>query len=343
MNFQDLTDTLRIKSGYSDLSATTFKDSRLQEYRDAINATLGEISSTCAPSFFALTRETQINLIAGQQYYEINDWCQRLLTLYTTDIAAHKLQYMRPRNADATGIRNPNIVYPPLGPYGYTDGMRSPTALFSAASGSNTGATVAEGGTTVTFGSGVTLTNTVLNRMLRLNGEGGDYKVTQVTTTPPCSVVIDKPFVSRLRGDGTSNVGTGLTNVRWEIGPPGRVVIQILPMPTANKSLTCRYMALPRTLLNTNDTPEIQQEYHELIWMGGLRHVMASKQNPEAYQMYTTEYANAIALFKKSDIDDVESDDSPRIERLGDRMLPGAPYGTYSRSDSFGPAGVAQW
>src|ERR1700749_3606257 len=110
MNLSDLMDTLRVKTGYSDLSATTFKDSRAQEYKDALTATLAEVSSTCAPSYFALTRETTINLVANQSYYEVDDWCQRLLTLYTTDVAAHKLTYLRPRNVDMNGLRNPNVV-----------------------------------------------------------------------------------------------------------------------------------------------------------------------------------------------------------------------------------------
>lgn len=343
MNFLDLTDTLRVMTGYPDV-ASTFRDSRLQQYRDALNATLDEVGAAVAPSYFALQQQSTIVTVAGTATYLINDWSQRILSVYGTDINyTYKLDYIRARNADMSGIRNPNIQS--VGRYAYTDGMRTSTPALSGTAGSGSGATVAEGGTSVVFGSSnATLTSAVVGRMLRLNGEDGDYKI--LTQDGSHTVTIDRPVKSRLRGDGTSNVGAGYTaaTCRWEIGPSGRLQIQILPVPQEVRTLNVRSMMLPRRMLNDSDTPEIQSEYHHLIWKGAMLKVASSKQNTESYQLYTTEYQTALTNFRKSDIDDVESTDSPPMERLRDKSFLGAaPYGTYSRGDGFGPGGVAAW
>lgn len=341
MNFLDLTDTLRVMTGYPDV-ASTFRDSRLQQYRDALNATLDEVGAAVAPSYFALQQQSSIVTAAGQSAYAVNDWAQRILSVYGVDVNfTYKLDYIRPRNADMSGIRNPNIQS--VGRYAYTDGMRTATAFLSGAAASGTGATVAEGGTSVVFGSSnALLTAAVVGRMLRFNGEDMDYKI--LTQDGSHTVTLDRPVKARLRGDGTTNAGAGYANARWEIGPSGRLTVQVLPQPAEVRTLTVRSMMLPRRLLNDSDTPEIQSEYHHLIWKGAMQKVAASKQNSESYQIYTTEYQTALTLFRKGDIDDVESTDAPPMERLRDKSFLGAaPYGSYSRGDAFGPGGVAAW
>ncbi len=169
--------------------------------------------------------------------------------------------------------------------------------------------------------------------MFRLNGESGDYRILQASAGTNV-VTIDRPIVSRMRGVGVTGVGTGYSQVRWECSPPGRVVLRCLPTPSATKTINYRFLALPRKLLNADQSPEIQEEYHHLIWKGALRLVGAEKGNQTLYGMYAQEYAAALELLKRSDDDETPSDDAPRIERLIDRSGPIYPPGTYSRTGS---------
>lgn len=330
MNFTNLLEQLWTMSGYPD-PTTNRQDWRLQQYKDAINATFDEIVATNAPRLFALQREATFTLVPGTAVYTLDDYVARILSMYTTDIAAHKLTYVRPRRADQEGFRNPAWVSQPLGPYAFTDAMRSGTALYSGPSGVM-GATVAEGGTSVSLGSSGTALptdSTLVGRMIRFNGEAADYQILSVGGAH--ALTIDKPVVSRVTGVGSTGVGTGYTNVSWQISPPGRMRIQILPTPTDAKTVSYRYAKLPRRLVGADDQPEIQEEFHHLIWKGALAKVAASKQNPEAYQMWMGEFAKAIADFRNADDDEFDSTDAPKREMLHDLVPAGTPLGTYSR------------
>ncbi len=342
MNFLALVDKLRWASGYPDIAAS-FPDYRLQEYRDAVNQTVDEVMAAMSPSSFNLVKQTTFATVSGTSTYLLDDWAQRILDIYSVDTNyTYQLTYIRPHNADKSGIRNPNIQS--IGRYAYTDGMRTSTAFASGAAGATTGATSA-GTVDVTLGSGITLASTWVGKMFRLNGEDEDYKVTAINNTSKV-VTLDKVVRPRMRGDGVSNAGTAYAaaTCRWEVGPAGRLQIQILPTPTEIRTLSVRYMSLPRRLIADSDTPEIASEYHHLIWKGALRIVGASKSNADNYQIWSNEFQNAIQSFKKGDVDDQASTDSPPIERLCDKgFLGAAPYGAYTRGDGYGASGVHSW
>ncbi len=319
MNFGDLLETLWVATGYPDTGSDR-QDMRVQQYRDALNTILDEICASCAPSLFRLIREDTIALVANQSTYTLNDWCARPLSLYTADQQAHKIRYLRPRTADFSGIRNTNYRYPQFGPYTLTDGMRTiGSILDSNVSGLTGGASVAEDSKSVTF-PGATGTPwdipAVIGRKFCFNGEDTDYKV---VSTNGSGLTLDRHVHSRLTGVGVSNQGVGYTGAPFEISPPGRLQVQILPMPTIPKTINYRYMAHPRRMINLTDTPELDTQYHHLIWKGALRLISAIKQNADQLQAWQAEYGTALAQLQKSDTDETDSDDAPRFETLNDR------------------------
>lgn len=316
MNFGDLLENLWVATGYPD-TASDRQDGRLQQYKDNLNTILDEICATCAPSLFRLIRQDTINLVPGTDTYTLNDWCARPLSIYTADTQAHKVRYLRPRNADFSGIRNTNYRYPQFGPYTLTDGMRTIAPILSGVNGVN-GATCAEGSAAVTFGGGGSPWNiaAVIGRMMRFNGEDADYKV---IATDGSGVTLDRKVFSRLVGVGTGNTGSGYSNVDFEISPPGRLQVQILPMPQQAKTINYRYMAHPRRMLNLTDSPELDTQYHHLLWKGALRLIACQKQNADQVQTWQAEYLTALSQLQKSDTDETDSDDAPRFETLYDR------------------------
>lgn len=331
MNLQDLMEKLFIETGHPDTGSDR-PDYLFQQYKDCLNTAQDEIAATCAPSMEHLIRETTLSIIGGTQDYMLGDWVQRPLSMWTQDIFAHKVRFRRPGTADRDGSRNTVLVPYVLGPYMCSLLPRTNVPALSGAAGSSTGATATEGALTVVFGaSNAVLTAAVVGRMLRLNGESADYLITAQDGSH--TVTVDRPIVSRVRGLGVSNLGPGYaaTTCRWEIGPVGRFQLRFLPTPKDSSTLFLRYMAYPRKLIHLSDTPELQEDMHYLIWKGALRAVSATKQNDPMYQMYTNEYATAIALLKASDIDDTDSSDGPHVEMLGDDVPLGVVPGTYSR------------
>ncbi len=332
MNFQDLLEKLFIETGSPDTGASR-PDYLLQQYKDALNTSQDEICATCAPSLEHLIREDSIQVVGGTSDYMLGDWCQRPLSMYTKDVLAHKILFRRPKAADRDGSRNTVLVPYTFGPYMVTLLPRTKTPFLSGAAGSGTGIAITEGATTAVIGgSNAVLTSAVVGRMLRVNGEAEDYQI--ISQNGVRTMTLDRPVISRMRGSGTSNVGTGYAaaTARWEISPVGRFAVQFLPTPIQATTVYFRYMAYPRKLVEPSDTPELQEDMHHLLWKGAMRAIGATKQNDAMYQMYTAEFASAIGLLKASDIDDDDSFDGPDRPWLGDEVQRGIMPGVYSRS-----------
>lgn len=336
MNYQDLIEKLFIETGYPDTGNTRF-DYMLQKYKDALNAAQDEIASTCAPFLDHLVREDTLSVVANTQDYLLGDWVQRPLSMWTDDCFAHKVKFRRPSIADRDGSRNTVLVPYVFGPFQLTLLPRTTMAALGNIAGSTTGAQASEGAQTIVVGTGnANFTSAVIGRMLRLNGEAEDYKITAQNGAN--TLTVDRPIRSRMRGTGTTNIGAGYAaaTCSWTIGPPGRFMIRFLPKPTSASTVKFRYMAYPRKLIETSDVSEIQEDLHHLIWKGALRAIGATKQNQDMYQMYAKEYGEALAVLKASDMDDEDSSEGPWCEVLGDDAPVGRIPGTYSR---FGGGG----
>lgn len=341
MNLSDLLSEMRAATGYPD-TASSFPDWRYQQYKDYLNVAQDEFAATCSPKFFGLIRESTIAITSGSGLATLNDWCQRILELRSADDAyAYKIPMRRSRTADREGLRNSQRQNSSTQAWEYDLPPRSQQALYSSTypDGSTYqnnlttyGITVTEGTLVGTVTSSVTLVAAMVGHMIRFNGESADYKIISIDNSAH-TITVDRKIRSRVSGDGTTNVGAGYTLVSWEISPPQRVIIRIIPTPLTNATLPYRYMAQARKLVNLTDSPEIQEEYHHLIWKRALRLVGASRVNADQYKIWQAEGDAAMAMFQKADCDDEDSEDGPAFGRLSDENVNtrGLPRGTHIR------------
>lgn len=303
MNFNDLQEACWRYLGRHDSGNRL--DWQRQEIRDAINRAYDEVVSA-VPFMSTLVEENTISLVNGTSIYTLNDWVKRPLSFWTVDSAAHKVQLRLPRGVDRDGSRSTQN-YSTLGPYQLALGMRTATATKSG-----TSATVAEGSTSLTKSGGSNFASTDVGRMIRLNGEDADYKIAAYVSTS--AVTLDRAVRSRLTGLGTTGVGSGYTSVRWEMGPVGRFQLNIVPTPTVSGTLYYRYYRLQRRLVNADDTPEIPEEYHFLLWVGALKWLRDFDEDSESYARAKQEYVEALENLRQMQHDDIDSDEVPPFD-----------------------------
>lgn len=323
MNLQDLIETLYQLTGTPD-TANARPDGTFQRYKDLINSTQSKLCAYMHPSMDFLIRDVTLTVVAGTPDYFIDDWCQHPLSLIESTYG-NRISLRRRLNADTDGSRNPNLT-------GSTtleqavNLSRTTSAVLSNIAGSTTGISATEGALTADIGSGNdVLTNAVVGKMLKFNGESGDYKILSVATR---TITVDRPIISRVSGIGTTHAGAGYAKAscRWEIGPKGRYKLRFLP--SIGNSPTVRYMAYPRKLLSLTDEPELQEDMHDLLWMGPMMDIGASKENANQFSMWKERWEETLKLLAKSDNDDCASDDGPRVERLCDWVPTGVSRGT---------------
>lgn len=284
-----------------------------QEINDAINTAL-EIISTKAPFTFCLLREQQLPITNGVQVYTLNDWALRADSYYTTDQAAHKIKVRKARNADRSGIRNPGLQYTILGPFDATWSPANVVPVLSGDANSGITASAVEGQRTVTFSGSPGFTSAHVGRMFKFNGEYGDYKVVGFGTN---SLTLDRNIKSRIAGPGlgSTHIGPGYTNVRWELGPKLRINIMFLPTPTApSPQVFLRYAALPRRLLNDDDEPELRDEWHHLIYKGAVKELGLRNEDMETYQAYKQEFDETLNKYYAADQEDQDEEDPVSYE-----------------------------
>ena len=332
MNRADLENKVWQYLGFNDTSRQ--QDWRRQQIWDALNTALKIIGST-APYLLALTREASIPIVAGTAVYVLNDWCGKFLGAWTETAAAHKIRFRNPNVADRDGSRNPNLALGSLGPWEGVWQPRNTVAAFYGISGV-TGATIVDGALTATLLGATSKApdQTAVGRMVRFNGESADYAITAASSN---SLTLDKPFKARLSagGTGVSQTPNTYTGVKWEIGPPGRVVFKVLPMPIGDTTtMFYRYAALPRMLLNADDTPEIPDEYHDLIWMGAMKYVDLVNEKDPQIQSFMSEFASQLDRIRAEDAAQVQDvDEAPWYTTLSQSDMRGLPRDSYSRGD----------
>lgn len=306
MNFNDLQESVWRYLGFVDSGQR--QNYYLQEIRDAINASLDELAST-APFLWPLVRESSISVVAGTQDYYLDDWCRRVLSFWTEGTGAHKVTLHVPREADRNGLRQTGISAGSLGPWDLTLLPRNSSAVRSG-----TAASATEAATAITGVSGASSAD--IGRLVRLNGEDMDYKILSVTGTTQFNV--DRAIRGRLSnkstvatGSGYVGTGSGYSAVSWELGPPGRLRIRLLPSPTSASTLYYRYVAIPRRMLNLSDVPEIPQEYHHLLWKGALCRISKFVEDSKMYPIFKAEFEIGLEKFKDEDIEDVDCNEPP--------------------------------
>lgn len=304
MNFNDLQEACWRFLGQHDTGNRV--DWQRQEVRDAINNTQLELHSAF-PWLWQSVRESTLSLVNGTATYALNDWCLRPLAFWTEGTAAHKVMFRQPRIADRDGSRNTSQSFGSLGPYELCWTPRSTTAAVSGTAGATT-----EGSATITKTAGTDWASAHVGRMLRLKGESEDYSISAVASAT--SLTADRVFRGRITGLGTTGVSANYSAVKWEIGPPGRFQVKFLPAPTTSVTVYYRYIALPRRLVNADETPELPEEHHDLLWKGGLRMLSALKEDDASWQRFTAEYGAGVELLERRNIDDIDSEDAPHFE-----------------------------
>lgn len=325
MNFLNLQNKVFGQIGQPDTGADR-TDAQVQDVRDCLNDALQEICATLSPRLFALEREGTVAIVSGTSDYYLNDWCQRPLAF--RDSYGMPITFRRKKNAELEGCYDTQASGSgTIGGFIIVPAPRNSSAYFSAASGSSTGATVANAATSFTTGSSTTLVTGDTGRMIRFNGEPEDYVFTFVSAH---AGTIDRPFISRMSSIGTTGAGSTYTNVRFEIGPKLRYKIKLLPSPGTSQTLTYRYMALPRRMVGADDEPELNEEFHHLLWKGALRSIEGAKGSAK-YSIFVQEFSTAIQELMRADDDEAASNEPPPFETLNsDNTLIRVP-GTYSR------------
>lgn len=303
MNFTDFQERLWSMLGQHE--AGQRPDWRTQHLRDALNLKLEEVSSA-NPFLWELVRESTLSIVAGTSTYTLDDWCARPLQFWTEGTSAHRVAARNYRTTTRDGSRNSSASYTQPGPYEYVVYPRTTSASKSGTAGAAT-----EGATTVTKTGGSDWTSSDIGKMLRLGGEGLDYKITAVGGVS--SLTVDKAVRARLTGNGTSGTGAGYSSAVWEISPAGRCQIKILPTPTAASTVYYSFIAYPRRLINTTDVPEITDTFHHLLWKGAIAEVGAFNEDPTVYQMYKAEYEQALMELKANNREDQDVDEPPHF------------------------------
>lgn len=333
MNRADLENKVWQYLGFNDASRQ--QDWRRQQIWDGLNTALKIVGSS-APYLLALVREASIPIVAQTAVYTLNDWCGKFLGAWTETAAAHKVRFRNPNVADRDGSRNPNLALGTLGPW---EGVWQPRNTLGAYYGlaGSTGATIVDGASTAAIlgssSTGIPSNTLAAGRMIRFNGESADYMVSSISGS---TVTLDKPFKARLNagGVGVAQTANTYTGVKWEIGPPGRVVFKVLPMPLDATTMFYRYAALPRMLLNADDSPEIPDEYHDLLWMGAMKYVDLMNEKDPQIQSFMQEFASQLDRLRNEDAAQVQDvDEAPWYTTLGQSDMRGMPRDTYSRGD----------
>ena len=271
-----------------------------QKIRNALNIAQRRVANA-APYLFSMVYESTISIVSGTSTYGGSDWVKRFLSFWTIGDGAHKVHYKMPRNVDRDGSRNTNLVFGSQGPYILTHAPRTKTATVSG-----TAASATEGATSITGVSGLGSASAYVGRMVQLNNDGNDYKISAHTAT---TITTDKAIRSPMTGLGVTGLGSGYSSVPWAVGPVGRQQVQILPAPTSSVTLYYRAQHLPRSLIGNTDVPEIDEDYHHLIWKAALKELSALVEDQKMYGIYQAEVGESLAELMRTDNDTEDSED----------------------------------
>lgn len=296
MNFTDLQESYARFIGYPIVAER--QDWQTQQIKDDINNALDEIVASTAYLWHHV-RETTLALISGTTTYALNDFAVKPLDFWTEDTMAHAIEFVDPREADANSSKSSNAAYVSTGPYELTWYPALTAASKSGAAGATAGISVTEGSTTVTKGAGTAWVAGDVGSRIRLNGENIDFTI--ATFSSANSITIDRAYRARLTGIGQTGVGAGLTQAKWEITPAGTYQIQVRPAPTASKTIYYRYVKSHSHMLNTDDNPDLPERYHHLILDKAIIRSTKFSEDPNAFQMYVTEYKQGIADMIRED------------------------------------------
>jgi len=323
MNLSDLREDIYRFMG---LSGHNIPDHVKQQVTDDINRAQDKIYRAL-PFVWWMVKSATLTPVTGTSVYTLDDYCVKPLSFWTADSSAHKIPYFSARDADRSGVRNTNLGGLESGPFAVHWHEPTTTAGASGVSGSSYGASVTEGDTALAKGSsGTAWTSADTGKLVYLNGEDADFTITYVSAN---AATLDRAYRGRLSGLGTTGVGSGLSQVRWEMVPKGRQRVFIPQAATGGASINYRFHKLHRRLINTDETPEAPTDWHWVISSGAKMLNSSFRGNNAAHAMMKEEYAEGMAYLHKNECTDQDEEfkdtyESPiKLSSYRDYLPPG--------------------
>jgi hypothetical protein len=234
------------------------QDNILQEIREAINDAQNEIIFSTQFWWFNI-RKWSLSVVANTTSYELDDWCRLPTRLWLEGVDAAPVDFISPQETDRQGLRSTSFVEGSDGPHTYTIREFRQTASYSIV-----GNTVV-GNTIITRSSGDALVAAMVDKRLRVNGESPDYKVTAINTGAN-TVTVDKAYQAVLaQSDGTTGSGSNTTAGVIEISPGPVWRLDMVPTPSADRTVYYWGVSRPRYMTEDYHVPEIPEEWHKAI------------------------------------------------------------------------------
>lgn len=296
MTFYDLQEAYARFIGYNISSER--QDWQTQQIKDDINSALDEIVASTAYLWHHV-RESTFALVSGTATYALNDFAIKPLNFWTEDSMAHAIEFLDPRETDASGAKSTSAAYVSTGPYEITWYPATTSASKSGAAGASAGISVTEGLVAVTKSGGTAWVAGDVGSRIRLNGENIDFTIASFVSAN--SITIDRAYRGRLVGIGQTGIGAGLTQKKWEVTPAGTYQVQFRPAPTSVKTVYYRYVKTHSHMLNTDDNPDLPERYHHLILDKAIIRSAKFAEDPEAYGLYSSEFRQGIADMIRED------------------------------------------
>jgi hypothetical protein len=250
---------------------------------DAINDAYADVLDA-HPANWGLQREKTIEIVSGTAIYEIDDWCAYPMSFFVTDAnETRQLPYYPPSELDRNGMRSSSVavVYDPFILEWY-----QPTTV-SLASG--TQASVNDGSTAVSKATGDDFASAHEGRMMMFQGQDYTYEIDSVTDAT--NLVLASAYRGRVSGDDEDNTAANLSNVPYDIAPAGRYRFRVVPSPTSDQTIYCRYRREHTMLMTDTDWPKILPlSVHAVLPYGAVYHYYMANGNTEKKTIYEQEF-----------------------------------------------------
>lgn len=300
MNYGDIQGYIQRHMGHP--TSSIIEDQVRQEIRDAVNAAMDEAIAEMQPYFWAHVKESSISVTSATDIYTLNDRCIIPLTFWTADERARKIDFIDPREMDRNGLKNSNASQ------SYAEAITwyepTTTAGSSGDAGATAGISITSGTTAVTKTGGTAFASTDVGKLLRINNEI-DIPISAYTSAN--AITLERAYLGRIDGTDQDNSPASLTQVAWQISPPGRYRVRIPPAPTVGETIYYRYARAHAPLLNSTDIPDLPAKYHMILVWGALANISLYRKDPQSHGEYFARYQRLLDKMKRENDDSVGS------------------------------------
>lgn len=262
MNFLDMQEIVWRNLGYQYSATSVRKDYMVQEVRDNINASLDDVFNA-HPYFWNYVRESTLTTASGTTVYTLDDFCRKVIDLYSVDANGNwgVIDLIAPSRADAMALRVANVAQG--APAAFT--WYTPT---TSAAASGTDGAITEGAKVLTSAAAA-FTSALVGRRVKIQGRDYGHKVASVESAT--SLTLDRAWKGPLRGNGTTNAASNVSSANYEIGPVGRLQLELLSGTVTPSTVYYRHVIEHTHLINDEEEPSyIPTQFHSIIVDGAL-------------------------------------------------------------------------